>query len=112
MRLHRHDEIVEAMAERMWQADAIRASGNPRREDWMEVNGSERTRWRSLSAAALDAMLKAVVDLGVGRGASALNYECDSRKEWTAETAYISESMWVDRLFPAIILRMEASDDN
>jgi hypothetical protein len=56
MRLHRHDEIVEAMARASYdKAGGIR---------WNDAGPHMQKMYLDMAAAALDAMLEAVVRLG------------------------------------------------
>jgi hypothetical protein len=64
MRLHRHNEIVEAMARAIHeQHDVGPWDKSPA---WQKI-------WRADAAAALDAMLEAVVRLEVGKEGLVLN---------------------------------------
>lgn len=88
MRLHRHDEIVEAMAARIY-ANIPDASA-------LE---SQRAAWN-----ALDAMLEAVVRLETTKQGVLLGTE----KQWVACTLTEENRLGAPDV---LILRMEARDD-
>lgn len=43
---------IDRMAEAMWQDDAARATGKPRRIKWTEENPEEREKWTRRATAA------------------------------------------------------------
>lgn len=57
MRLHKHEELVEAMARAACRADGLA---------WGAISSTLRLDYLKNAAAALDAMLEAVVELDVG----------------------------------------------
>lgn len=84
LRLKRHDEIIDAMAE------ALLANRN-------------RSSTKK-ATAALDALLEAAVKLGVGR-----NAVCVEQELRTSETGWMAASYWTEyeEGVPALILQLE-----
>jgi hypothetical protein len=88
IRLARHDEIVERMA-----------LGIVDLRGWGHMDGTNRQKWaREDATAALDALLTAVVEMGVGRGAFGWRMAAG---EWHAETEEQQHE------FPALIIQLE-----
>jgi hypothetical protein len=101
MRLYRHDELVEAMARAIHeQHDVGPWDKSPA---WQKI-------WRADATAALDALLEAVVRLGVGREAGATYAHPDRGLTWVAAEHWVGRLGNIDQ-FLVLILRMEASDD-
>lgn len=38
--------LIETLAERLWQAESLRATDKPRRIPWSEVGEKEKEHWR------------------------------------------------------------------
>jgi hypothetical protein len=83
IRLHRHDEIVEAMARAIRRTFRAHMSLEPTEDDGWQTYRSEAT-------AALDAMLEAVVGLEVGE-----------------EGNHVIGNWSVEGTVPALILKLE-----
>ena len=47
------DELVERMAETLWQTDYLRATGRFRLVPWSEAGEQPHKQWRSIARAAL-----------------------------------------------------------
>lgn len=62
----------------------------------------------SVAFDAVLAFLNACLDGGVAREAGAFEYNMrpEYSKEWTAETIDLSDSMWAEKVFPALILNL------
>lgn len=69
MRLHRHDEVVKAMARAMCRAN-LPKNGMFNKEQLEAMFDETWPHYSPLAAATLDAMLDAVVRLGVGHWGS------------------------------------------
>jgi hypothetical protein len=93
MRLHRHDEIVEAMARVL--CNSAWADYDTEFE-WVSQY-CQKAIWRGRATAALDALLEAVVEKGVGRCAFKQQPIFDGSKP---------QSLTIFD-FPAIILKLE-----
>jgi hypothetical protein len=88
MRLHRHDELVEAMAMGL--------------EHWFWP----RADARAAAATALDALLAAVVEKGVGKEAGGTYGHEDRGGPWVAAEHWAERLGNIDQ-FPALILKRE-----
>lgn len=49
------DKAIEVVAEAIWQAQSIRATDKPRREDWAVQSEKTKDEWRFLAHASLTA---------------------------------------------------------
>jgi hypothetical protein len=98
MRLHRHDEIVEAMARAIFALTTKGLSPVERERygDW-DV-------WAEEAAAALAAMLEAVVKLKVAKAAGGLNSYED---HWSAYSVLTDVRRTDCADFHALILKLE-----
>jgi hypothetical protein len=100
MRLHEHEKIVEAMARALHKASWQDAS----EEMWARYP-SEHLMYLESATAALDALLDAAVRLKVSRDTTAYAFAGD--EAWGAGPP----ELVVEDCFPALILRLEARDD-
>lgn len=50
------EKIIEVMAENLWQADAIRATGRARREPWNDLCTTAQAKWHYSADKALTAL--------------------------------------------------------
>lgn len=50
------DDMVERIAEALWQSESLRASDRLRRTVWDDLLEQDRAKWRGLARAAIAAM--------------------------------------------------------
>lgn len=56
------DEFTEKLAEAMWQAESYRASGKPRRVDWVDASWEDRRAWLLLAEAVIPIVRNEVLE--------------------------------------------------
>lgn len=100
IRLARHDEIVERMARHIF--DNPSDDSGTTFEAWDEVGDSTKRAYKHYATAALDALLTAVVELGVGQQGGG----ADIGAGWVASSSEDSP-LCNDGDFTALILQLE-----
>lgn len=59
-----NDELIERVAEALWQAEGLRAMGRKRSVPWAEWDETDREKWRGLARAAQAAMADHFAEAG------------------------------------------------
>lgn len=101
IRLEKHDEIVEAMAKAMCRANRPK-NGMFNKEQLDTMFEENWPHHLPLATAALDALLAAVVEKGVGRLAGSYEYASGKHTEASTSLVGVAEVPYS----PALILKL------